>query len=333
MAGWSDEDRISYFRTDLAIEATEMLTTTPREEIPGVRIETDEYDGIMVSRVSVLNEEGQQRIGKTVGNYTTLEAPGLRKRDTLLQDRVSQIFTDELIKMGQLQNEMNILVVGLGNWNVTPDALGPRVVRDLLVTRHLFELTPEIVAEGYRRVSAIAPGVLGITGIETSEIIFGVVQKVKPDLVIAIDALAARKMSRVNTTIQIADTGINPGSGVGNRRMGINRQTLGVPVIAVGVPTVVDAVTITLDTIDKASDRLIKQNPEKSKVYNVLNSMERDERISLIREVLEPYNGHLMVTPKEIDTIIEDISIVLSGGLNAALHPKVHKEDSTRYMH
>ncbi|PKM79636.1 MAG: GPR endopeptidase [Firmicutes bacterium HGW-Firmicutes-13] len=324
---------MAYFRTDLAIEATEMVTTRPREEIPGVRVETNEHDGITVNRVSVLNEEGQKKIGKAVGNYITLEAPGLRQRNTLLQDRVSQIFTEELIRVAQFQKEMNILVVGLGNWNVTPDALGPRVVRDLLVTRHLLKMTPEVLGEGYRSVCAIAPGVLGITGIETSEIIFGIVQKVKPDLVIAIDALAARKMYRVNTTIQIADTGINPGSGVGNKRLGINRQTLGIPVIAIGVPTVVDAITITLDTIDRAADRLIKQNPEKSKVYNVLDGMERDERISLIREVLEPYNGHLMVTPKEIDTIIEDISIVISGGLNAALHPKVHEEESTKYMH
>ena len=333
MADRSEENKIGWFRTDLAIEAAEMVSARPQEGIPGVKVDRSEDNGITVNRVSVLNEEGQKRIGKAVGNYITLEAPGLRTRDIPLQDRISQIFTQELANLGQFQEEMNILVVGLGNWNVTPDALGPRVVRDLLVTRHLKLYTPEVLGEGYRTVCAIAPGVLGLTGIETSEIIFGIVQKIQPDLVIAIDALASRNMSRVNTTIQIADTGINPGSGVGNKRLGINRQTLGVPVIAVGVPTVVDAVTITLDTIDRAVDKLIKQNPEQSKIFNVLEGMERDERFALIKEVLEPYNENLMVTPKEIDTIIDDISILISGGLNAAFHPKIQKEEATKYMH
>ncbi|UNC93940.1 GPR endopeptidase [Candidatus Contubernalis alkalaceticus] len=324
---------MGWFRTDLAIEAAEMVAVSPQEEIPGVKVDRSEDNGIAVNRVSVLNQEGQKRIGKAVGNYITLEVPGLRKRDIPLQDRVSQTFTRELNNMAQFTEEMNILVVGLGNWNVTPDALGPRVVRDLLVTRHLMTLTPEVLGDGYRSVCAIAPGVLGLTGIETSEIILGIVQNIKPDLVLAIDALASRSMSRVNTTIQIADTGINPGSGVGNKRMGINRQTLGVPVIAVGVPTVVDAVTITLDTIDRAVDKLIKQNPEGSKIFNVLEGMERDERFALIKEVLEPYNENLMVTPKEIDTIIDDISIIVSGGLNAAFHPVIHREESTKYMH
>lgn len=333
MADRSVENKVGWFRTDLAIDAAEMVAVSPQEQIPGVKVERSEGNGITVNRVTVLNEEGQKRIGKAVGNYITLEVPGLRKRDIPLQDRVSQAFTQELVQLGQFQEEMNILVVGLGNWNVTPDALGPRVVRDLLVTRHLKLLTPEVLGEGYRSICAIAPGVLGLTGIETSEIIFGIAQKIQPDLVIAIDALASRNMSRVNTTIQIADTGINPGSGVGNKRLGINRQTLGVPVIAVGVPTVVDAVTITLDTLDRAVDKLIKQNPEQSKIFNVLEGMERDERFALIKEVLEPYNENLMVTPKEIDTIIDDISIVISGGLNAAFHPKIQREEATKYMH
>ncbi|RQD72757.1 MAG: GPR endopeptidase [Candidatus Syntrophonatronum acetioxidans] len=322
----------SMLRTDLAIEATEMISARPDEEIEGVKVETREEGQISINRVTVLNEKGQRKIGKAVGNYVTLEAPGLRQRNADLQDRVSQVFTREFLRLAKLGEDASILVVGLGNWNVTPDALGPRVVGELLVTRHLLKLTPEVLGEGYRSVSALAPGVLGLTGIETSEIIFGIVEKIKPDLVIAIDALASRNMSRVNTTIQIADTGISPGSGVGNKRLGINRQTLGVEVIAVGVPTVVDAVTITLDTLDRAADKLIKQNPENSKIYNMMNNMDRDERFALIKEVLEPYNENLMVTPKEIDTIIDDVSLVISGGLNAALHPKIHGEDSTKYL-
>jgi len=331
VADGSWENKRSLLRTDLAIEAREMISTRPEEEIEGVKVETQEEGGISVSRVSVLDEKGQRKIGKTMGNYVTLEVPGLRQRNAALQDKVSQAFTREFLRLAKLKENTSILVVGLGNWNVTPDALGPRVVGELLVTRHLLKLTPEVLGEGYRSVCALAPGVMGLTGIETSEIIFGIVEKIKPDLVIAIDALASRNMSRVNTTIQIADAGISPGSGVGNKRLGINKQTLGVEVIAVGVPTVVDAVTITLDTLDRAADKLIKQNPENSKIYNVINNMDRDERFALIKEVLEPYNENLMVTPKEIDTIIEDISLVISGGLNAALHPKIHGEDSTKY--
>lgn len=333
MGSSSEELKRGYFRTDLALEAAEMMSARPAEDIPGIRVESQDLDGIVTSRVSVENEEGQRRIGKAMGNYVTLEAPGLRKRNVMLQDRVSQVFTRELARLAQLREDMNILVVGLGNWNVTPDALGPRVVRDLLVTRHLLELTPEVLGEGYRSVCAVAPGVLGITGIETGEIIVGIVEKIRPDLVIAIDALAARKMSRVNTTIQIADTGINPGSGVGNRRMGISRQTIGIPVVAVGVPTVVDAVTITLDTLDRAAQQLVGHNPEESKVYHLFQQMQPDERIAIVQGVLEPYHENLMVTPKEIDTIVEDISLVISSGLNAALHPKIYREDAEKYMH
>ena len=192
-------------------------------------------------------------MGKMIGHYVTFEVPELRKQDTGLQDRVAtklaQEFAAFLDRIG-IGKDANVLIVGLGNWNVTPDALGPIVVENALVTRHFFELMPDQVAPGYRNVSAIAPGVLGITGIESSDVVQGIVERAKPDVVIAIDALASKALERVNTTIQIADTGIHPGSGIGNKRRGLTKEILGVPVIAIGVPTVVYASTIVNNTID-----------------------------------------------------------------------------------
>jgi len=226
----------------------------------------------------------------------------------------------------------NLLVIGLGNWNVTPDALGPKVVSRLMVTRHLLEYVPDQVDEGVRPVCAVSPGVLGITGIETGEIVRGIVDRVKPDVVIAIDALASRKMERVNTTIQIADTGISPGSGVGNKRMELSRETLGVPVIAIGVPTVVDAATMANDTIDLVIDNLIREAKEDSHFYNMLKNIDRNEKYQLIQEVLQPYVGNLVVTPKEIDDVVDRIAKVIANGLNIALHQGITLNDVNRYV-
>ena len=173
---------------------------------------------------------------------------------------------------------------------------------------------------------------LGITGIETSEIIKGIVDKVKPDLVIAIDALASRKMDRISTTIQLADSGINPGSGVGNNRKELSRESMGVPVIAIGVPTVVDAATMASDTIDMVIDTLINESPESGEFYNMLKNMDKTEKHKLIDEVISPYIGNLMVTPKEIDRLIDDIAIVIANGLNIALHPNVDQDEMNRYL-
>ena len=179
---------------------------------------------------------------------------------------------------------------------------------------------------------AIAPGVLGLTGIETSEIIYGIVQRLKPDMVIAIDALAARSMHRLNTTIQISDTGIYPGSGVGNRRQGITRETLGIPVIAIGIPTVVDAATLTNDVIDlliAAFRKEAKAGDNVSQMLALFNNFDKAEKHKLIQEVLDPAVGLMMVTPKEVDRLLADISALLANALNAALHPRVAKE----YLH
>jgi spore protease len=231
-------------RTDLAREAHQMAVEERggTSDIPGVRTEENTEEGITTSWIWIDEQAGSEAIGKVPGTYLTLEVPALRSRDSMLEKRVSEHFAQQF---SRFLDEVGIglddsgLIVGLGNWNVTADALGPLVVKHTLVTRHLFELAPESVAEGYRSISALSPGVLGITGIETSEIVRGVVEKTKPDFVIAFDSLASRALSRVNTTIQVADTGIHPGSGVGNKRKALTKETLGVPVIAIGVPTVI----------------------------------------------------------------------------------------------
>lgn len=320
-------------RTDLAIEAREFYNKQEnKSDIPGVLVDVEKQEDITVTRVKVVEDVGARVIGKPKGNYITIEVPKLRDNDKELQDEVGKTLAKEVASIVKLNDQSVILVVGLGNWNVTPDALGPRVVEHLLVTRHIKEYVPDQIDEGVRSVCAVAPGVLGITGIETSEIIRGIVDRVKPDLVIAIDALASRKMERVSTTIQLADTGINPGSGVGNNRKELSLESMGVPVVAVGVPTVVDAATMASDTIDMVVDSLIEESPKNGEFYNMLKDMDRTEKYKLINEVISPYVGNLMVTPKEIDRLIDDVAIVIANGLNLALHPSIGPDDIDRYI-
>ena len=263
--------------TDLVLEAHELLKEKevkgkPWEESreDGVEVENSGNDKIKVTRVRVTSPKGEQQIGKPMGTYITLEVPGITYNDRDLYENSCRALARELGNVIKLNKNSTVLVVGLGNWNVTPDALGPKVISRLMVTRHLLEYVPEQVDEGVRPVCAVSPGVLGITGIETGEIIQGIIGKVNPDILIAIDALASRKMERVNTTIQIADTGIAPGSGVGNKRMELSQKTLGIPVIAIGVPTVVDAATMANDTIDLVIDSMIEQAGQGTDFYNML---------------------------------------------------------------
>jgi spore protease len=360
-------------RTDLAIEAHEIAVEERLQQkkesaspIEGVMIHDREIDGVKLSYVQV-TETGAKSIGKKPGNYVTIEAQGIREHNTELQRKVQEIFTKELSQFLQRLNigkEASCLVVGLGNSNVTPDALGPLTVENLLVTRHLFQLQPESVEEGFRPVSAIAPGVMGTTGIETSDIIDGIVQKTKPDFIIVIDALASRSIERVNATIQISDTGIHPGSGVGNKRKELSKETLGIPVISIGVPTVVDAVSITSDTIDfilkhfgremregkrpssalapggwtfgkkKALTEDDMPSPEQRSTFlGMIGTLEEEEKRRLIYEVLAPLGHNLMVTPKEVDMFIGDMANLLASGLNAALHGKVDQHNTGSYTH
>lgn len=352
-------------RTDLALEAHEMARQKRGDgsDVPGVQMDEYEQNGITVSWITISDQQGSEELGKKPGKYLTIEVPGLRSKDSELQDRVAATFAKEFERyLEQLNVDPNakILIIGLGNRRVTADALGPTVVNNILVTRHLFELMPEQVEEGYRPVSAISPGVLGTTGIETSEIVFGVVEHTQPDLVIAIDSLASKALQRVNTTIQIADNGISPGSGIGNKRKALTQETLGVPVIAIGIPTVVDAVTIAHDTIDyvlanvnremtqtkpkNPLDPLNRPNvkelqsqevsPEtRSKMMGMIGTLSDEEKRQLIHEVLSPLGQNLIVTPKEVDTFIEEIGNLLANGLNSALHRSIDMGNVQAYTH
>lgn len=323
---------------DLALEAKEAASEVQGrvDELPGVHTEILEEQGIKITRIEVQNEEGARLIGKVPGHYITLEVPGLRHKDSKLQDRVATKFAQEFerfLKHLNISPDAKVLLVGLGNWNVTPDALGPLVVENIMVTRHYFELIPDQVHPGYRQVSALAPGVLGTTGIETSDIVYALVEKVQPDLVIAIDSLASKALERVNTTIQIADTGIHPGSGIGNKRKGLTKQELGVDVIAIGVPTVVYASTIVTSTMEMLIRHFKKRTNHTQQIFGLMDQLSEPERLELIKEVLNPIGHDLLVTPKEIDEFIEDIANIIASGLNAALHEAVDTSNVAAYTH
>ncbi|MBP3951323.1 GPR endopeptidase [Bacillus suaedae] len=360
-------------RTDLAVEAHQMVIEQDKKNnkqptglVNGVEVKEETIDGVSITRVTI-DEVGAKRLGKKAGNYLTFEAQGIRKKDTELQEQMERVFANSFsafMKEVGIKQSDTCLVVGLGNWNVTPDALGPIAVENLLVTRHLFQLAPEQVQEGFRPVSAVAPGVMGLTGIETSDVIYGIIEKTKPDFVIAIDALASRSIDRVNSTIQISDTGIHPGSGVGNKRKEISKEALGIPVIAVGIPTVVDAVSITSDTIDyvlKHFGREMREGnspsralapagmtfgekrvltdedlPDESKretIMGMIGTLPEQEKRQLIQEVLSPLGHNLMVTPKEVDVFIDDMANVIAAGLNAALHESINQGNVGGYTH
>lgn len=319
-------------RTDLAVEAKEMYTEDNNSEIDGVSVEELEDEGTKITKVSILNEDGAKKMGKPVGTYITLDIPEFTAYDGGLMDNVSKALGRTLKRLINMKDDMLALVVGLGNWKVTPDALGPKVTEGIMVTRHLKDVMPDVIDDSVYKVAAIAPGVLGVTGVETGEIIKGLVEKIKPDVVVCIDALASRKIDRVNRTIQISDTGISPGAGVGNNRMRINEESLGVKVIAIGVPTVVDAATIANDTIDLVLDDLINQSEEGKDFYNMLKKVNKEEKSKLIREVLNPYVGDLVVTPKEVDLMIDSLSKIIANGINIGLQPNMTMEDINKFL-
>lgn len=319
-------------RTDLAIEARELYQKDKKQEIPGVEVDREENSDYTITRVKITNEIGEKNMRKQKGNYITIESPGLKKADQDLKDEISKVLAKELKSLINPDKSTKSLIVGLGNWNITPDALGPKVVDKAFVTRHFFKAYNKTEDETMADVSAISPGVMGLTGIETGEIIKGIVEKTQPDVVIAVDALASRKMERVSSTIQITDTGISPGSGVGNKRKGLNLEYLGVPVIAIGIPTVVDAATMVNDTIDLIIDQMKEHAAQGEQFYNMLSDLQSEEKYALIKEVLTPYNTNGMVTPKEIDDLINDLSQIIANGLNISLHPGIDLKDVNRYL-
>ncbi|MBU3202999.1 GPR endopeptidase [Clostridium algidicarnis] len=320
-------------RTDLAVEAREMYSSAHNKDPEGIVVKEDiPYEDIKVTKVSITNEEGEKNMGKPIGNYITIDIPEFTYYDGETMNRVSKVVADSLSKIINKDKHRNTLVIGLGNWNVTPDALGPRVISKTMITRHLKELIPDKIDEKIASVSALSPGVLGLTGIETVEIVKGVVDKTKPDLIICVDALASRRLDRVNRTIQISDTGISPGSGLKNHRKALNIETLGIKVIAIGVPTVVDAATIANDSIDLVLDEMIKESTKGGEFYNMLKSIDKNEKGRLIEELLSSKGGDLIVTPKEVDIIVDSVSRVISNGINLALQPSLDLEDINQFM-
>lgn len=278
-------------RTDLALEARESFEGSDTE-VHGVIVEEtyDEEKDIRLTKVQITSERGAKEMGKPIGNYFTLEAPGMATPDEDYHKEISGVlayYLKELI--GEDQEKRSILVAGLGNRDVTPDALGPKTVSNLLITRHLIkEYGEQVLGEGpHKQISGIVPGVMAQTGMESLEIIRGIVEQTQPDLLIVIDALAARSTRRLNRTIQLTDTGIQPGSGVGNHRSSLTKETLGIPVIAIGVPTVVEAASI---------------------VYDAQGSTEQ----------MPPHLNGMFVTPKNIDETIKLLSFTLSEALNMA---------------
>lgn len=321
-------------RTDLALEAREYYSeqNESENEIDGVEVEEYIDKQVIITHVKVLDENGEKILGKPKGSYITLEFADFVYYDADAKEDVSQTLAKELSKIIKINEKSTVLVVGLGNWNITPDALGPQVTSKLMVTRHLKEYVPDSIDEGIIPVSAIAPGVLGLTGVETSEIVKGVVDRVKPNVVVCIDALASRKTQRVNRTIQIGNTGIAPGAGIGNNRMALNEESLGVPVIAIGVPTVVDAATLADDTIELVIEDLMKEAKTGSEFYNSLSSLDRDEKYLLIKQVLGEKMATMVVTPKDIDMVIESLSKIIANGINIALQPALTLEDIDKYL-
>ncbi|MEG1003120.1 GPR endopeptidase [Clostridium sp.] len=320
------------FRTDLAIEAKEHYSKEHKNEIDGVLVEEKIINNSTVTKVKIENEGGAKKLGKPIGNYITVDIPEHTVYDGELMDDLSKAVGISLKDLVDLNEEKLALVVGLGNRKVTPDALGPKVVDKIMITRHLKEVMPDTIDDSIRPVCAIAPGVLGITGIETGEVIKALVEKIKPDMVICIDALASRKIERVNRTIQISDTGISPGAGVNNHRMRINEETLGVKVIAIGVPTVVDAATIANDSIDLVIDELISQSEEGSEFFKMIKKIDKNEKSALIKSLLNPYVGDLMVTPKEVDLVIDSLSKIIANAINIAIQPNLDMEDINKFM-
>lgn len=319
-------------RTDLAIEARELYRERESVEVEGVEVEKEENDEYDITRVKILNEAGAESMGKPIGSYITIESQALKNIDEDLKDEISKVVAKELKALINPTKRTKTLVVGLGNEYITPDALGPKVVEKIYVTRHFFKAYGKTEDETLADVSAIAPGVMGVTGIETVETIKGIVEKINPDLIVAVDALASRKTERLNTTIQITDTGISPGSGVGNKRKALNEEYLGVPVVAIGVPTVVDAATMTNDTINLIIEAMKNELDVESEFYKTLDLLDYDARYGYIKEILDPSMYDLVVTPKEIDDIMKDFSHIISNGINISLHHGIDLKDVNRYL-
>ena len=288
-----------FFRTDLAVERREIFKRANKinSEIDGIKIETKNLNDIKVTNVKIENEKGSEALKRKIGNYITIDLDTINNLSIEKEKEVIQVFSDELkmIIDQHIDKSDEILIVGLGNLNATPDSFGAKVVENIEITRHIKMFLPNAIDKTVRSVSAIVPGVLGTTGIETIEIVKGITNNIKPKLIIAIDSLCSKNIDRIGKSIQISDTGIVPGGGVGNRQEELSEETLGIPVVGVGIPTVLDAATIVIDTLNNCDIQI-----------------NEDELVNKMK--LNKFN--FIVTPKEIDSLIEKITTIVSEGIN-----------------
>lgn len=296
-------------RTDLAMEAFD-----PSDGFPGVQVSHWDATDVRMTEVIIQDPQSAEQLGKPCGVYLTMECGLLREQDPDARIAMAALLGEELGRMLRAADDAPVLVIGLGNRFITPDSLGPLTVDKTLVTRHM--MNTDFFPENMRAVSAVAPGVLGVTGIETAEMASALVERIKPQAVICIDSLAARDSCRIGSAIQLADTGIQPGAGVGNRRSPLTKETLGVDVIAVGMPTVVYAATLARDAFAVLSDR------------------EHDDATlaSIERELLGQDVGEMIVTPREIDAIVKNAAGVIASGINRALHPRLSDAEIAAMM-
>lgn len=301
-----------FTRTDLAMESFNV-----QNSCPGTDVHQWEVSGIQVTEVIIRTEEAAEQLGKPAGSYLTLECPALREHDPRARLQMANLLGEELSRLLEPRDDAPVLVVGLGNRSVTPDSLGPSAIDKTLVTRHL--LSSEYGSRRMKSVCAIAPGVLGITGIETVEMVESLAGKLSPRAILCIDALAARDSARIGCTVQISNTGIHPGSGVGNHRRPLTKESLGIDVIALGIPTVIYAATLARDAFALLADRR-----DQSETDDALASMER--------ELLGTEMGNLIVTPRDIDTIITNCAGMIAGGINRALQPNLSAAEIAEMM-
>lgn len=291
-----------FFRTDMAVERRDLYKAANRinEEINGIECEEEKINDMTITRVKITNKEGEKALQRRIGEYITIDIKKLNNITVEKEEEIVKVFSEELLKIidKHINRNEEILIVGLGNEYATPDSLGAKVVQNIEITRHIKIYLPNAIDKNTRSVSAITPGVLGTTGIETIEIVRGIVDNIKPKLVIAIDSLCSKNIERINKSIQISDTGIVPGGGVGNRQEELSKETLGIPVIGVGIPTVLDAATIVIDTL-KACDIKVSEN-------ELVDKMKLN-------------NFNFIVTPKEIDSLIENMTNIVSEGINMCI--------------
>lgn len=320
------------FRTDMADERVDTYKKVHNlAHIDGIKVESKRIGNVNTTIVDVINDNGKNAVGKDIGKYITVEVPSMEyieekdKEEIILEisNSIEVLINSVIDNVGK---DTSVLVVGLGNEYVTPDSLGPKVVSDVDITRHLMKYAKEYMDNNTKEISVISPGVLGTTGIETLEIISSIVNKINPKAVIVIDSLASMSVSRVGKTIQLSNTGITPGAGVGNKREPLDKNTLGVPVIVIGVPTTVDMATITNEAIDKLTDNLkneantyMNHGIDSNKIDEIFNLFEKENRYSMIANVLNTEN--YIVTPKEIDNLIDKISEIIASSINTALKP------------